>query len=210
MKYNKEWLESEIEKGTEFEYFGFWGQKNESESERAMSNFYRVSFPVKILHGDRKGEVVNFSCSEQYFMYLKAITFKDYLAADKIAFNNNKPGVFYQKLGRSVGNLEINPAAAKFDKEYWDDNSMYIMILVLRAKFSSEKMQKMLLDTGDAILIEASPIDSLWGVKLAKYNRNKVYDETEAWKDVKKWKGKNMLGFALMEIRDELNKEKKD
>ena len=50
--------------------------------------------------------------------------------------------------------------------------------------------------TGDKILVHASPNDQLWGIGLAA-NDIRARKPTE-------WRGKNLLGFALMEVRDEL------
>ena len=40
---------------------------------------------------------------------------------------------------------------------------------------------------------------------MSKVNGN-YPDKENDWKNVNKWKGENLLGFALMEIRDDLKK----
>ena len=50
--------------------------------------------------------------------------------------------------------------------------------------------------TGDRVLVEASPLDRVWGIGLA------VDDEAAA--SPARWRGRNLLGFALMEVRDRL------
>ena len=69
----------------------------------------------------------------------------------------------------------------------------------LLAKFSqNEDLKKKLLDTGDAWLVECAHSDTIWacGIRL---------DEDERF-DASKWRGQNILGFALMEVRSILRK----
>lgn len=65
----------------------------------------------------------------------------------------------------------------------WEEVKYDVMLIGLRAKFLDPKYSKFLLDTGDAIIREDSPTDFEWG-----YRNN----------------GKNLLGKALMQIREEL------
>jgi len=51
-----------------------------------------------------------------------------------------------------------------------------------------------LLMTGSKILVEASPEDCIWGVGLEE-NDPLILDEAN-------WKGQNLLGKALMKVRD--------
>ncbi|MGN6746782.1 NADAR domain-containing protein, partial [Neisseria sp. P0024.S002] len=44
--------------------------------------------------------------------------------------------------------------------------------------------------------VEASPVDAIWGIGLAQ-------DDPRAQNPLQ-WRGLNLLGFALMKVRDEL------
>ena len=63
----------------------------------------------------------------------------------------------------------------------------------------NESLKVVLLGTGDRILVEASPYDKIWGIGLAESNPK--------CKDPAQWKGLNLLGFALMEVRARLASE---
>ena len=52
------------------------------------------------------------------------------------------------------------------------------------------------MSTEGAVLAEASPFDRIWGIGM---------DEDKAQKcESKKWRGDNLLGFAIMEVREEI------
>jgi ribA/ribD-fused uncharacterized protein len=57
----------------------------------------------------------------------------------------------------------------------------------------------MLMMTGDRELVEASPRDRIWGIGLAE--KNAGYNRA-------KW-GQNLLGKALMVVRERLREEEK-
>ena len=66
-------------------------------------------------------------------------------------------------------------------------------------KFSQNRdLREFLLSTGDSVLVEASPYDNIWGIRLAASSQE-AQDPTQ-------WRGQNLLGFALMEVRDELRR----
>jgi hypothetical protein len=63
-------------------------------------------------------------------------------------------------------------------------------------------IQEFLLSTGDALIAEASPYDGIWGICLDR--------ETAMKGTVEQWKGENLLGCALMEVRDWLREVKSE
>ena len=63
-------------------------------------------------------------------------------------------------------------------------------------------MKQKLLDTGDAYLVECAGSDKIWACG--------VHIDNEDRKNITKWKGQNILGFALMEVRKELKSQKKN
>jgi N-glycosidase YbiA len=68
----------------------------------------------------------------------------------------------------------------------WETAKDEIMREALRAKFTqNEELRRILLETGDALLVEHTKNDSYWG-------------------DGGDGSGKNMLGILLMELREEL------
>lgn len=125
-----------------------------------------------------------FANTEQAFMYGKAILFNDLETAQEILNTPNPKDV--KALGRKVKN---------FDSKTWDENCLVIMTAVNYQKYKQNPaFKKQLLETGNRILVEASPYDKIWGVGL-HYTDDAVLDE-------KNWQGKNLLGIALMNVRE--------
>lgn len=93
-------------------------------------------------------------------------------------------------LGRAVQN---------YDDAVWSSVRYDKMVEVLRAKFKEPVMRDILLRTGDRIIVEASPYDRIWGVGL-DVEDTRVLDENQ-------WRGQNLLGKALMDVRAELKGE---
>ena len=121
-------------------------------------------------------------------MVAKARIFKDD-EVEKEIMNTSDPKLM-KALGRKVRN---------FDPEVWDKLKYSIVLNGNYYKFTQNKeMMDFLLSTGDKILVEASPVDAIWGIGFSKDN--------EKAKNVAMWRGQNLLGFALMEVRDEIRK----
>lgn len=131
-----------------------------------------------------------FTSAEQYMMYHKAILFNDSLIAEQILAVSNPKEI--KALGRKVRN---------FNESVWNENKYEIVKNGNILKFSQNpRLKEELLSTRDSILVEASPFDSVWGIKLGEFDPNRF--------DPLKWRGENLLGFALTEVREIFKKER--
>lgn len=129
---------------------------------------------------------VCYNCAEQYMMAEKAYVFGDEKAWYEIMASYDPMTI--KKLGRRVRN---------FNAYVWNANCYDIVKAANLAKFAQNpKLKDFLLATGDKIIVEASPNDTIWGIGFSA-------DATEA-NQPKLWAGENRLGFILMEVRDML------
>lgn len=128
--------------------------------------------------------LVTFNCSEQAMMYVKAFVFGDFASAKKI-MKETSPRE-QKKLGRKV---------QPFDQDVWEATALKFFPFVLAAKFSQVPGYKeILLNTGTKTIVEASPMDHVWGIKMG-VNHPDLLDES-------KWQGKNLLGKCLEIARE--------
>ncbi|MBT8227155.1 MAG: NADAR family protein [Dactylosporangium sp.] len=97
------------------------------------------------------------------------------------------------------------PGAAKaagrrvqgFDERRWTAARYRLVVAGNRAKFTQHPdLRRFLLATGERVLVEASPRDRIWGIGMAP--TNPLVQHPSAWR------GLNLLGFALMDVRDQL------
>jgi ribA/ribD-fused uncharacterized protein len=147
-----------------------------------LSNWYECRVPFIKYKG------ITFFNSEQAFMWEKAVYFGDMEIAKKIVETSNPKE--NKKLGRQVKG---------FDVEKWSQVNFQFMVDVNYAKYSqSPRLKALLLSTEDKIIVEASPYDTIWGIGL-HWEDDDVLDES-------KWKGQNLLGKALMMVRNEIRK----
>lgn len=119
-------------------------------------------------------------------MYRKCLIFGDRVSAAAILATNDPAQ--HQAIGRN---------AANFNDTIWDGMKQLFAFRGLMAKFSqNEELKKQLLDTGNAYLVECAHRDVIWacGIRL---------NEDERF-DISKWRGQNILGFTLMEVREVL------
>lgn len=121
-------------------------------------------------------------------MYKKAMLFKDFDVADMIMEQTHPRKQKF--LGRQVRG---------FDESVWMAKCEDIMVPGLVSKFLQDTYcLNTILDSGDSVLVEASPYDKIWGIGMAE-------DDPRAT-DPSKWKGKNLLGKVLMRVRDEIRR----
>ena len=166
-----------LNQGERLKYLFFWGHQPNNDGsvgKSCLSQWYKVSFELDGIH---------YKTAEHYMMAEKARLFGDERILTKIT-NSSHPGEA-KKLGRQVRG---------FQEKLWLENRMAIVIRGNLGKFSQNKdLQAFLLNTGDRILVEASPRDRIWGIGLSE---NAPEIENPYF-----WKGLNLLGFALMEVR---------
>lgn len=87
-----------------------------------------------------------------------------------------------------------------FEKERWDAEARNIVYRGSRAKFTTHRdLLRELLATDGTTLVEASPLDTIWGIGLAA--------DAEDARDRSKWLGLNWLGETLQRLRDDLLRE---
>lgn len=183
-KYDLNWLKQQ-EKPT---FFGFWGDRLDSEHHRVFSNFHPAPFNAPTHKG-----IHRFKHSEQYFMYLKAQVFNDPIMMDKLLTDQPNPSI-YKNFGKKVRG---------FNEQTWKKHRTEAMYKATYAKFNQNKdLKKHLLNTNQDVLVETSPYDRIWGIGLAKFDRNGRPDNR--WLNPENWEGLNLLGFTLMTVRDDL------
>ncbi|MEU9830141.1 NADAR family protein [Streptosporangium sp. NPDC048047] len=127
-----------------------------------------------------------FRSAEHYMMAHKAWLFGDGGTAARI-LGARHPGEVKQ-LGREVRG---------FDETVWREHRYGIVVRGGVAKFGAHpELREFLLGTRGRVLVEASPVDRIWGIGLAA-------DDARAASPAA-WLGLNLLGFALMDARDAL------
>ena len=125
-------------------------------------------------------------CAEQYMMAEKARLFGD-AAREQRIMNSDSPRE-HKKLGKQV---------AGFVEERWEAERCDIVFRANVAKFrQNENLRAQLLDTGERRLVEASPLDRIWGIGFAA-------DHPSAYQP-EQWRGLNLLGETLQRVRREL------
>ncbi|MDX8350157.1 NADAR family protein [Cognatiyoonia sp. IB215446] len=139
--------------------------------------------------GNFEIEGVEFVTAEQAMMHHKALLFGDHETAQKILATHDAGT--QKALGRQVRN---------FVESTWDLHKVDIVKRANHAKFSQNKgLRRKLFQTGNKVLVEASPMDTIWGIGLDEVKAREIAPEY--------WPGQNLLGNVLMEVRQELRSE---
>jgi ribA/ribD-fused uncharacterized protein len=88
-----------------------------------------------------------------------------------------------------------------FDETTWNNKRFEIVVRGSLEKFTQHKdLNEFLRNTKEKVLVEASPVDRIWGIGLTA--------DSDKAENPKRWNGLNLLGFALMEVRDIIKNEK--
>ena len=123
---------------------------------------------------------------EQYMMYSKAVCFGDDRIAKQILLTNDVAKI--KQLGRHVSN---------YDENIWNGIRQIIVYEGLIAKFTQNKDLKLKLrETGNDLLAECAVKDQIWGIGLSMKDPKRL--------NKAEWKGQNLLGYALMMVRNQL------
>ncbi len=150
---------------------------NPNEENGYLSNWYPSKFTVND---------VDFSSMEQYMMYKKAVCFGDKNMADKILATDDVAEI--KAFGRLVAN---------YNESYWNGVRQIVVFEGLTAKFSqNEDLKAKLKATDNSILAECAVKDRIWGIGLSMNDQDRL--------KIDKWKGQNLLGYALMMVRERL------
>lgn len=149
-----------------------------SKSTNALSQWYKCKFE------DNEGIIYN--SAEQYMMAKKALLFKDEETYHKIMIEDDLSSI--KKYGREI---------RSFDNIIWDK---YKEDIVYKANFfkffQNEELKTFLKSTDNKVIVEANPNDNIWSCGLKPDDEN-IYNEEE-------WKGENLLGKIIMQVRDVL------
>jgi len=146
-----------------------------------FSQWHKCSFTVR---------EITYNCTEQYMMAQKALLFNDESTYNEIMAESNPRA--QKKLGRKIQG---------FSKDIWDKHRYTIVLVGNIAKFSQNAdLNQTLMDTELTTLVEASPLDNIWGIGLGEQTRDgdavlEIYDRSE-------WKGLNLLGQVLTQVRE--------
>lgn len=130
-----------------------------------------------------------FPTAEHWMMHGKALLFGDLDMVEAIL-----------KCRTSWQAKEYGRRVKGFDPKLWDEHASRIVEEGNLLKFRAHpRFATWLVSTAPAILAEASPTDEVWGIGLSEADRSA--------RDPRRWPGRNLLGFALMRVRDRLLSE---
>ena len=150
---------------------------NPDEENGYLSNWYLSQFSIN---------GIQFSSMEQYMMYKKAVCFGDKDMANKILATDDVAEI--KAFGRLVAN---------YNESYWNGVRQIVVFEGLTAKLSqNEDLKAKLKATDNSILAECAVKDRIWGIGLSMNNPDRL--------QIDKWKGQNLLGYALMMVRERL------
>ncbi len=177
---SQETLVRAVRAGARVGYLHFWGHRPRPDGRvgpGCLSQWWPSPFAA---------DGVTYGTAEHWMMAGKARLFGDAEAERRILAAEHPAEA--KKAGRLVRD---------FDEATWERERFALVVEGSVHKFTAHAdLRAFLLDTGDRVLVEASPVDRVWGIGLAA--------DDEAATDPERWRGPNLLGFALMEARERL------
>ena len=180
MTYSTDWLLAVLERDAHVKYLFFWGHQPSHDgviTKSCLSQWWLADFVVT---------GITYRSTEHWMMAEKARLFTDEDALARILAAKSPAEA--KKLGREIQG---------FEPEVWEANKVEIVKAGNLHKFGQHKeLSEFLRSTHGRILVEASPVDTIWGIGLAA-------DSAEAANPAQ-WQRPNLLGFVVMEVRDQL------
>ena len=182
MNYDIDWLIEESANNRRIKFLFFWGHRpapDGSITSSCLSQWWK-GHPFTV-------NKITYPTAEHWMMASKARLFEDEECLKKI-LESTSPGKA-KKLGREVKG---------FNQRLWNQKRSEIVVTGNYHKFSQhEDLKDFLQGSKLRVIAEASPRDQIWGIGLPKSHPDAQWPA--------KWKGLNLLGFALMEVRDMLS-----
>lgn len=179
---NREALIEHLAQGHPVKYLHFWGhtQKTDKVDKSCFSQWFPAQFVVD-------GDI--YLTAEHYMMAQKARLFGDNEVLEEILKCEHPSEA--KKLGRRVRG---------FDNDLWNQHNVEYVVAGNIAKFEQNPPYKdFLLNTKERVLVEASPRDRIWGIGMGGSHADACNPAN--------WRGKNLLGFALMMAREQIRKK---
>lgn len=167
-------------KGERPKFLFFWGHtplRDGSISKACFSQWFDSPFDV---------DGVRYRTAEHFMMAGKARLFGDDEILQRVL------DAIHPKQAKDLGRK-----VKGFDEIVWQRERFRLVTEGNLAKFAQNAgLKNFLLGTGERVLVEASPYDKIWGIGMAAYDE---HAEQPA-----RWRGLNLLGYALMEVRERL------
>lgn len=189
-RYNMDWLIDQVDSGADLKFVTFW-QADLGCENREFSQWYQGE-PFDI-----NGRT--YFTAEQYMMSEKALMYNDFDKYTRIMKSKDP------KTCKHIGREYIEG----FDGKKWGRAAREVLFHGNLGKFQADiALVDKLLSTGDAVLVEASPLDSIYGSGISKENllnddgTLKVHPKDWHTEDNPSKQSENKLGFVLMGIRD--------
>ncbi|UQA92807.1 NADAR family protein [Streptomyces halobius] len=173
-------LRAAVAAGQRVKYVFFWGhapRRDGSLGPSCFSQWWPSPFTV---------DGIEYATAEHWMMAGKARLFGD-AEAERRAIAAPHP-----EQAKSVGRT-----VRGFDDAIWQPRRFDLVVEGSVHKFGQDPaLREFLLGTNSRVLVESSPLDRIWGIGLAA--------DDERAEDPARWRGLNLLSFALMEARQRL------
>ena len=180
---SREELAVMVAAGAQPKWLMFWGHRPQSDGSvgaGCLSQWWPAPFVV---------DGVEYTSAEHWMMAGKARLFGD---------DDAVPAILAARTPAEAKNL--GRLVRGFDDARWTAARFELVVAGNVAKFGQDPaLRGYLLGTANRVLVEASPMDRIWGIGLGAASEHAV--------DPSRWRGLNLLGFSLMEARERLLRE---